>query len=292
MPFQDEPAARELLQDVSGGQVAHAYLLTGPATGHQGQAAELFTQALLCQQPNEGRPCGDCPSCQAWLNNAHPDFHRLGADGNSIKIEQIRSWSPFFLYRPNMGRHQVFYLAAPELLTAEAANSLLKNLEEPITGTVFLLVTADESAVMPTIVSRCRVVLFRKESSQPAAEIEESADNTGTARVKELLWNGREAELLAYLRKSKYDRQAARYLLKYLLADMERIHQVERRRLIDGQGNLHLSAALLQIMEIIVRGMSLLDDNVQVSLLLTVTLYQVQKRLRRIPARPSMSGAN
>lgn len=278
--WQHEPAVHQLRQDVQGGQVAHAYLLAGPATKCKQEVAACLAQAVLCLAPEAGEPCGHCDSCNSWSHQAHPDYHPLEPEGNSLKIEQIRQWQPFFNYRPQLGRHQVFFLSAPELLTEPAANSLLKILEEPLSQTVFLLATEDERALLPTLVSRCRVVLFRTRLEDLP---QEDGDDT-TDGLRQLLWSDSEAELLRQVRTLKIDRLAAGRLLRRLLSDTEQLYRKSRQQVLAAeQGNIRISKGLLECLDIIMTGQQLLDDNVSVPLLLALTLRALQKRLRKLP---------
>gem|GEM_PF-1047104 len=280
----EEPALKQLKQDLKNGRVAHAYLFTGQAPGRKRAAIDYFVQALLCES-GAGVPCGVCSSCTAWERQAHPDFHALRPDGNSIKLEQIRVWRPFFNYHPHLGRHQVFLLDRPELLTAEAANSLLKILEEPLLDTVFLLATEDERALPPTIVSRCRVVFFRQgeEAGSDSVLSDNSAKGEAFAR---LLREGSESELLRTVRLLKPDRAGARDLLVFLLADLDRSYRAERCRMAAGMENRTAGLEILACLGIILRGLRLLDENVNVQLLLALTLRRVQGRLRKNRSAP------
>lgn len=274
--FDREPAWRQLRQDLESGRVAHAYLFTGMAPARKKAAVEFFAQALLCRGEG-GEPCGVCPSCTAWEHRAHPDFHVLVPEGSSIRIEQIRAWQPFFNYHPHLGMHQVFLLENPELMTPEAANCLLKSLEEPLPDTVFLLVTEDERMLLPTIVSRCRVVFFRQES---AGDLPPASDEAAKAEaVARLVRKGSGSELLRAVRLLKPDRSRAREILNILLGDLESAYRVERKRMAaGGEGAAGLN--ILECLEIILKGLRLLDENVNVQLLLALTLRRVQKRLR------------
>jgi DNA polymerase-3 subunit delta' len=267
-----EPAVAQLERDIESGQVAQTYLLAGPQTAVKTKAANSFAQALLCTEPAGGEPCGSCLSCRNWEHGVHPDFHSLEAEGGSLKLEQVKSWRPFFNYRPQLGRHQIFYLLAPELLTPEAANSLLKVLEEPVPQTVFLLVTEDESALMPTIVSRCRVVLFHREAAADAAESEPEYG----PELRRMLYAGREAELLRWVRRGKYDREQGRRLLRWLLSDLETGYRDQRRSMAGGEGG---NWSLLPALETVLHGLELIDHNVHVHLLLALTLRRVQQQL-------------
>lgn len=266
-----EPAWRELAQDLQGGGVAHAYLFSGHQGGGQGEAARLFAQALLCTSSGQ-LPCGRCPSCRAFLNRSHPDLHTLEPEGNSLKLEQVRALRSFFHYRPLLGRRQVFWIDQPELLTPEAANSLLKNLEEPLPETVFLLVTGRWQDVLPTVISRCRVISFRQMVA-PASAPEEAGRWQDYLR---LIRQGGEAELLRAVRQAGVDRQQARSLLHTLLSDLEGEYR-ERRQLMGEGGDSQQGVALLSCLSIILKGLMMLDENAQVQLVLALTLRGVQR---------------
>jgi DNA polymerase-3 subunit delta' len=277
--WEHEPAVRQLRQDAQGGRPAHAYLLAGPATRCKQDTANIFAQALLCLATEAGEPCDACDSCHAWEHRAHPDYHYLEPEGNSLKLEQIRQWQPFFNYRPQLGKRQVFFLSAPELLTEPAANSLLKILEEPLPETVFLLATEDERTLLPTLISRCRVVLFRTRPEDLPVEDGDSA----TAGLRNLLWGGSEAELMRQVRMIKLDRPAAGRVLRTLLPEMEQLYRKARNQVIAGQWNTRISRGLLECLDIILTGQQLLDENVSVPLLLAMTLRALQRRLREMP---------
>jgi DNA polymerase-3 subunit delta' len=285
--WEDEPAVRQLRQDVQSNQPAHAYILAGPATRYKQDVANTFAKGLLCLTPDLGEPCDVCHSCHAWNQHAHPDYHYLEPDGSSLKIEQIRQWQPFFSYHPQLGRRQVFFLSAPELLTEPAANSLLKVLEEPLPQTVFLLATEDERALLPTLASRCRVVLFRAGlslSAAPGQEDRPAGDgDQAAANLRQLLWGGSEAELLRQVRLIRLDRPGAGRLLRSLLSDLEQSYRQARNQVIAGQGNTGITRGLLECLDVILTGQQLLEGNVSVPLLLAMTLRALQKRLREIP---------
>jgi DNA polymerase-3 subunit delta' len=285
--WEHEPAVRQLCQDAQSGQPAHAYLLAGPATRCKQDVANTFAQVLLCLTPERGEPCGVCDSCHAWNQHAHPDYHFLEPEGSSLKIEQIRQWQPFFSYHPQLGRRQVFFLSAPELLTEPAANSLLKVLEEPLPQTVFLLATEDERGLLPTLASRCRVVLFRARRSPGKAPGQEDLPgedgDKATANLRQLLWGGSEAELLRQVRLIKLDRPAAGRLLRSLLSDLEQFYRQARNQVLAGQENTGIARGLLECLDVVLTGQQLLEGNVSVPLLLTMILRALQKRLGEIP---------
>ena len=140
-------------------QPAHAYLFTGPASVGKTTLALAFAQALNCgaQDP----PCGQCRVCQLTAQGRHPDVAVIQAGNGVIRIEQIRELQRQAVLAPVEVRWRVFVIPNIERATREAANSLLKTLEEPPSHVVLLLTALDAEALLPTIVSRCRVVSLR-----------------------------------------------------------------------------------------------------------------------------------
>jgi len=154
--------ALELLRrQMAQRKVAHAYLFTGPAQIGRGTVARWLAQALLCQgEPPP--PCGRCPACRRVAAEAHPDLHRLRLDlqeGNrrTLGIEAIREMRQGLAERPFYGRRKVYLIEDAECMTVEAANALLKTLEEPPPFVVLLLVALSDHLLLPTIVSRCQI---------------------------------------------------------------------------------------------------------------------------------------
>jgi len=136
---------------------AHAYLLHGPAGSGKRQMAELFAQFLLCKQPQNSQACGQCRSCKLYAAESHPDMLRLEPEepGKGILIAHVRALVANIQQTAQQGGRQVIILEPAEVMTLESANALLKSLEEPSAGTVFLLITHQLSFLLPTIKSRC-----------------------------------------------------------------------------------------------------------------------------------------
>lgn len=269
---------QQLWQDLRSGKIAHAYLLAGYAPEAKREVVPLFVQGLLCTDPEQGMPCGVCTSCRAWERRAHPDYHFLEPDGSSLKTEQVRLWRPFFQYGPQLGRHHLFLLKRPELLTPPAANSLLKVLEEPLEQTVFLLVTEDERGILPTILSRCRVVIFRQEEA--AGELGDTLDIRQVEEILMIIREGRPSELLRKIRLLGNDRARARDLLTYLLAEFEREYRKLCSQLQVSGGAEAQIRVIADCLEMILAGLRLLNENISVPLLLSLSLYKIQKRLQ------------
>jgi len=152
---------RTLLNAVSNDKVSHAYLFAGPEGVGKATTALAFARALLCAGPVGGDACGECRECRQVEHSSHPDFYCLSPDGLSIKIEQVREIQRKAVFRSYQGGRKVFLIEQAEAMTAEAANCLLKILEEPPGGTVFILLSARPQALLPTVLSRCQQYFFR-----------------------------------------------------------------------------------------------------------------------------------
>ncbi|MCP3764483.1 DNA polymerase III subunit delta' [Domibacillus sp. A3M-37] len=143
-------------------RVAHAYLLEGdPGTGKK-ETAMLFAKSLFCLEPeDEFMPCGACINCRRIEHGNHPDLHAIEPDGLSIKKEQIYYLQQEFIKTAVESVWKVYIVNQADKMTASAANSLLKFLEEPSANTVAFLLTEQSSRILPTILSRCQQLTFK-----------------------------------------------------------------------------------------------------------------------------------
>ena len=166
-----ELAKRLLQNDLASGRIANAYLLSGPEGAGKRRLALEFAKALNCAAEPAGRPCGACAICSQIGRGVHPDVHLLvpGGASEQIKIDDIRQLLGRIFLKPFSVRMQVAILDGAERLTEEAANSLLKALEEPPGSTCFVLTSARPLHCLPTVVSRCR--LIRCQARRPDAAI-------------------------------------------------------------------------------------------------------------------------
>ena len=155
--------AKRLLQaHLAEGTVAGAYLFAGPDGVGKRRLALEMVKALNCAAPG-GRPCDACPACRQIGRGVHPDVHALTPGGASqqIRIDEVRHLLGRLALQPFSARVQAAVIDGAERLTEEAANSLLKALEEPSARARFFLTTARLSDCLPTIVSRCQLVRCR-----------------------------------------------------------------------------------------------------------------------------------
>ncbi|WP_172839000.1 hypothetical protein [Thermanaeromonas toyohensis] len=123
--------AQQLEQALAIGRLSHAYLLVGGTPEEKLETARRMAAALNCTARREGRACGLCPSCRQVFSGNHPDFHYLEPRGASLKIDQVRKLEIELKLKAFQGRAKVAVLNRVEDLTLEAANCLLKILEEP-----------------------------------------------------------------------------------------------------------------------------------------------------------------
>lgn len=152
-PWQDS-----LWQQLAGrAQHAHAYLLHGPAGIGKRALAERLMASLLCQHPTAEGACGECKSCLLLKAGSHPDNYILEPEeaDKAIKVDQVRDLVSFVVQTAQMGGRKVVLIEPTESMNINAANALLKSLEEPSGDTVLLLVSHQSSRLLPTIKSRC-----------------------------------------------------------------------------------------------------------------------------------------
>lgn len=146
-------------------QVRHAYLLAGPPRIGKTLLAQRFAQTLLCTggpdphiAPTE--PCNTCLSCRKVLHGNHPDVHTISrpADKQFIVIEQIRELQSNSARRTLEGRRNIFIIEDAHEMNLQAANCLLKTLEEPEPDVVLILTVPEAGLLLPTILSRVQMI--------------------------------------------------------------------------------------------------------------------------------------
>ena len=183
------PVREEFRKRLQGDRLAHAFLLSGqPGTGKQGLAMEMAA-ALLCLE-NSLPACGSCRSCQLLVSGAHPDFRILSFELNKsgklrteIVIDQVRQLISFLQLTTTISEKKVALVQPAEAMNRNAANALLKTLEEPPGDAVIILLSNDPSRLAVTIRSRCQKLQVRSPDTDTALAwlLEEGAYGEGEA---------------------------------------------------------------------------------------------------------------
>jgi len=162
--------------------VHHAWLMTGPPGSGRSNLAVAFAGALLCE--NNG--CGECHSCQLALSGNHPDITVLATERVGISIEEVRELVASSSLGGSMGRYRIMIIEDADRMTERSSNVLLKALEEPPAGTVWLLCAPSEADMLPTIRSRVRRVALKTPSVEEVAELLVSRDGIAPALAKQV----------------------------------------------------------------------------------------------------------
>ena len=155
-----EHAVRFLQEGLRQDRLHHAYLLSGPAHVGKTALAVQLAQAVNCGEDDP--PCGQCASCQRIAQGFHTDIRTIGLETTDegshtlIGIDAIRQLHESAYLRPYEGKSRVFIIQDAHRLSAEAANALLKVLEEPPANVLLLLLTSAPDHVLSTIASRCQ----------------------------------------------------------------------------------------------------------------------------------------
>jgi DNA polymerase III subunit delta' len=155
------------LQAAVAGGMTHAWLFTGPPGSGRSVAARAFAAALLCE--NGG--CGVCPSCRQVRAGTHADLLLVRPEGLSYGVRQTRDLVLRAAGAPAGGRWLVVLFEDADRCTEQAANALLKAIEEPAPRTVWLLCAPSAEDLVTTIRSRCRVVTLRVPPSEAVARV-------------------------------------------------------------------------------------------------------------------------
>ena len=175
---------------IASGEIPHAWLLIGPAGAGKTAVATTMAAALECtEQPLVG--CGECSSCLRTLRRRHPDVHHIVAEGALIPVDTIRdAVIPEANRSPFEGAYKVFIIEESERMNDAAQNALLKTLEEPQPGTIFILTCDRIEELLETVQSRCRVVRLEQVPEETIVQVleREGADRATAliaARVSE-----------------------------------------------------------------------------------------------------------
>jgi DNA polymerase-3 subunit delta' len=152
----------------AGTAMSHAFLFTGPPGSGRSNAAVAFAAALQCEEQPPG--CGTCHSCHTVLAGSHADVTVVRTDRLSIGVDEVRDLVRRSALAPVGRRWQVMIVEDADRLTEQAANALLKAIDEPTDRTVWMLCAPTVEDLLPTIRSRCRLVTLATPSPEEVAD--------------------------------------------------------------------------------------------------------------------------
>lgn len=155
---------------IEAGRLPHALMVTGAVGTGKARFLQALTARLLCHRPSEATACGSCRSCALLAAGSHADWLQVGVEEGSrvIKVDQVRDLVEFAAMTPALGERKIILLGPAEAMNLNAANALLKSLEEPGRSTCFLLFSHQPSAVPATVRSRCQRIDLTSPTSEQA----------------------------------------------------------------------------------------------------------------------------
>lgn len=156
---QRQPVSSQILMNsIRNNRISHAYLISGDrGTGKRTIATQL-AKSILCQNKDDIEPCHNCIICNRIVSKNHPDVHWIEPEGQSIRIEQIKALQMEFMYSGLESNQKIYIITNADTLTLNAANRILKFLEEPNKKTTAILLTENSQSMISTIRSRCQLI--------------------------------------------------------------------------------------------------------------------------------------
>lgn len=189
----NEKAKEQIEYFLTTRRIAHAIIIEGEDGLGKRTLARLIAQAAFCRGDGE-KPCCECPQCKKAMQGIHPDIYEYSASGapKSFHIDKVRAVIKDAYISPNEADYKFFILGNCHGMNAESQNAILKILEEPPEYVVFILTVKSKSMLLPTVLSRARVISLKGvEPEQGANYISSIADTdykSALSAMKE--WNG------------------------------------------------------------------------------------------------------
>ena len=162
--FGNEEKIRQIREMIKSQQFPNAVIFSGLAGIGKQKIAKAAAMSLLCE--SEDKPCGNCPSCHAFMAASHPDYYYMEPDRTKanpmIKIDQVRALQREVSLMPVMSNLRMVIIDDAELMNSAAQNCLLKTIEEPSGLSKFILITSNRSRLLMTLRSRCMIINFER----------------------------------------------------------------------------------------------------------------------------------
>lgn len=165
-----QPEAVDQLLSVIGQEakgIHHAWLFTGPPGSGRSQLALAFAASLMCTEGG----CGSCNSCQMIQNRNHPDVQVLNTDRVLISIDEVTEFIEKSIQMPAIGKYRIMVIEDADRMSERTSNLLLKSLEEPPKGTIWMICAPSEADLLPTIRSRVRRVQLKVPTVEAVAQL-------------------------------------------------------------------------------------------------------------------------
>ncbi|MEG1877928.1 MAG: DNA polymerase III subunit gamma/tau, partial [Lachnospiraceae bacterium] len=150
-----------LRNQIRADRIGHAYLFCGTRGTGKTSVAKIFAKAVNCENPQDGNPCGICPTCQAIATASSMNVIEIDAASNN-GVDNIRQIVEEVSYSPASGKYKVYIIDEVHMLSIGAFNALLKTLEEPPSYAIFILATTEAHKIPITILSRCQRYDFKR----------------------------------------------------------------------------------------------------------------------------------
>ena len=164
---QPEAVEQLLVSTGQGSEVHHAWLFTGPPGSGRSQLALAFAASLLCADGG----CGTCNSCQMIQSRNHPDVQVLNTERVLISIDEVTEFIEKSIQMPAIGKYRIMVIEDADRMSERTSNLLLKSLEEPPKGTIWMICAPSEADLLPTIRSRVRRVQLKVPTVEAVAQL-------------------------------------------------------------------------------------------------------------------------
>lgn len=180
--------SKTLKNALQTGQLAHAFLFTGPRGVGKTTCARILAKVINCQNPiDKVTACNKCSSCVSFNENASFNIVELDAASNN-SVDHMRALIEQVRFQPQEGKFKIFIIDEVHMLTSQAFNAFLKTLEEPPPYAIFILATTEKHKIIPTILSRCQIFDFKRiQIADAVKQLEMICEKEGFKAEKEAL---------------------------------------------------------------------------------------------------------